>query len=900
MTSAARAISMGFWLPVLLISLGISMWTLMTWKDYNAQTRMLQRNSIELIRQDMSVLQHELEEELSRNNLDKVELAVKIRRNNPRYAELALVDGRMQVVFSEDDAQRGRAADEAIDEFDQRVFRRITDSKSQHTEFRQDTSRFVAYYPVALGPDGTQAGNGAAVLVYDISEDMQSIWRGVLNTGVVTAALLALTLGVFFMLHKRYVTRPIEQLIATIQSLADGNYGVLSSIRGSGEIAQLVDAVNSMSRQLQERQQQHDSVQQALQEKEQWQQHLLNTLPDGVQEINRDGVITYSNPAHHRILGLNNGELIGRNVWDFQPDEASKKEIANHLQFLLREQPQPTPYITENLTIDGRRITLEIVWDYRRDSGGETTGFIAVVSDITERVTAEKARAESERKYTTLFEKSADAILLIENHRFIDCNQAALNMLGYDNKQRLLETHPSELSPDKQPDGKASFDKANEMITMAMQQGSHRFRWIHKRANGENFPVEVLLTAIPYGENRLLHVVWRDLTEKEQIEEALRRTQKMDAIGQLTGGIAHDFNNILGIIIGNLSLLETLHKLDEKTRKRLGVIRHSTERAIELTRQLLGFSRRTSAASQTASLNDIIRQTSSLIDQSLTPQIEVEYRFAEDLWLADINTGEFEDTLINLSLNARDAMQGRGRLTIETHNSVLDDAYCQINPGVSPGQYVQLTVSDNGEGVARENLSRIFEPFYTTKEQGKGTGLGLAMVFGFVKRAGGHIKVYSETGIGTTFRIYLPRAQQNHQSHKPVEARQDLMHGEGVILVVDDEWELLALIEETLQMQGYTVYTAENAAEALQLLAQHPEVDLLFSDVVMPGEMNGYELAEQAAARHPNLKVLLTSGYTETAIARNGQARFNANLLSKPYTLHDLTRRVHYMLTGRE
>lgn len=392
-----------------------------------------------------------------------------------------------------------------------------------------------------------------------------------------------------------------------------------------------------------------------------------------------------------------------------------------------------------------------------------------------------------------------------------------------------------------------------------------------------------------------------DIDISKQTEKALQRSQKMEAIGQLSGGIAHDFNNILGAILGNIELLELRTKVDKKTQKRFDAIKHSIQRAVDLTKQLLRFSRSEATSIKATNINRVIESMQALIVHSLTPQVEVEHLTASKLWLTDIDPGDFEDALLNLVINARDAMNGRGKLTIESSNCTLDEDYCVLNPGVVAGDYVQLAISDTGSGISAQQMDHIFEPFFTTKEPGKGTGLGLAMVFGFVKRSRGSIKVYSETAIGTTFRIYLPRsARVESESDVDNDTVARMRRGEETILVVDDEKHLLDMVTEALQGQGYRVLTAGNGVQALEKLAQEPAIEMLFSDVVMPGGLNGYELAEQATAMYPSLKVLLTSGFTEKAAARNGQAKFNVNLISKPYSLAALNIRMSELFAEKE
>lgn len=388
----------------------------------------------------------------------------------------------------------------------------------------------------------------------------------------------------------------------------------------------------------------------------------------------------------------------------------------------------------------------------------------------------------------------------------------------------------------------------------------------------------------------------QDITKEWRTEEALRRSQKMDALGQLTGGIAHDFNNILGIMIGNIDLLRLEGEGNPEVVQRAAALGRAAQRAADITKQLLNFSRRQSEELSIVNVNQEIEQMEDLIRRSLTPQVETHHYLNPDLGLVEIDPGDFQDALLNLVLNARDAMDSSGEFTVETSNAVLDEAYCSLNPEVAAGDYIRIAVSDTGCGMPHELLPKVFDPFFTTKEQGKGTGLGLAMVYGFVNRAGGHIKVYSEPGLGTTFNLYLPRTEKESAVAPEFNPIPGIVHGHGTILVVDDEVELVSLAKEGLEHLGYQVLTANHAAEALGVLAANPTIDLLFTDVVMPGGMNGYELAEEATRTRPELKVLLTSGFTGRALARNGQARFQANLLGKPYTQADMTERIGRLL----
>ncbi|MFT4926648.1 MAG: PAS domain S-box-containing protein [Phenylobacterium sp.] len=385
--------------------------------------------------------------------------------------------------------------------------------------------------------------------------------------------------------------------------------------------------------------------------------------------------------------------------------------------------------------------------------------------------------------------------------------------------------------------------------------------------------------------------------QHRQAEQTIRRIQKLDAIGQLTGGIAHDFNNILGVIMGNLELLG-MGLANDTTAKGVKANRQITNagkavaRAAQLTKQLLGVARREPTSYSTVNINDVITDMNALISNSLGEHIHLCYDLEQQLWLTDIDPGDLQDAMLNLMLNARDAMPGGGDLTLQTGNYILDKDYCVLNPGCTPGEYVQIIITDCGEGIPKAQQQRIFEPFYTTKPPGKGTGLGLAMVFGFIKRSKGYIKVYSELGLGTSFRLYLPRST-NEQ--KKLESQQhqspELPRGNETLLIVDDERGLVELVEENLKRLGYHIRTASTGPEALAQLANAPTTTLMFSDVVMPGGIDGYQLAEQASASYPDLKILLTSGFTEKSQSSHNRHQGFA-FIGKPYNQAELAIRI--------
>jgi signal transduction histidine kinase len=382
-----------------------------------------------------------------------------------------------------------------------------------------------------------------------------------------------------------------------------------------------------------------------------------------------------------------------------------------------------------------------------------------------------------------------------------------------------------------------------------------------------------------------------EIAERKQIEAQLIQAQKMEAIGNLTGGMAHDFNNLLGVIVGNLDVLHGLIKDNAAADELAGEALDAALRGAELTSRLLAFARRQPLRPARLDVNDLIDGVRRLLTRTLGEDIEIVQRLAPGVWPIVADPAQLEAALTNLATNARDAMPKGGRLAFTTANRALDADYAARHPEVVPGDYAMIEVSDTGAGIAPDVLTRIFEPFFTTKEQGRGTGLGLSMTFGFMKQSGGHINVYSEVGVGTTFRLYLPRDETGvEREQRPVVGEIPLGHGE-VVLAVEDDAALRRIVARQARELGYSVLEAENAVTALALM-ERERVDLLFTDLVMPGEFSGLELARAAAERWPHIRVVLTSGFSEPKI--NAQlAAAAARLLTKPYRKEDLARALH-------
>jgi PAS domain S-box-containing protein len=395
-----------------------------------------------------------------------------------------------------------------------------------------------------------------------------------------------------------------------------------------------------------------------------------------------------------------------------------------------------------------------------------------------------------------------------------------------------------------------------------------------------------------------------EVAQRMKAEEALRQGQKMEAIGQLTGGVAHDFNNLLTIIMGGLDAIgrQSAQLPDSPQLRRIkrsaAMALHGARRAATLTARLLAFSRRQPLAPKPLDINALLAGIGDLLDRTLGETVALETVSGAGLWRAMADPSELENALINLAVNARDAMPEGGRLTIETGNSSLDEAYvAALTEPVAPGQYVLLAVSDTGHGIERETLEKVFEPFFTTKDVGKGTGLGLSQVYGFVRQSGGHVRIYSEPGEGTTVKLYLPRAPRDARDEAVSPAPAQADGGPETILVVEDDQDLRAYSVSTLRELGYAVLEAGTGSDALTIL-DTAGVDLLFTDVVLPDGMNGRVLADHARRRKPELKVLFTTGYTRNAIVHHGRLDPGVSLLGKPFTFDDLARKVRQTLDG--
>ncbi|MHC4446904.1 MAG: PAS domain S-box protein [Planctomycetota bacterium] len=502
-----------------------------------------------------------------------------------------------------------------------------------------------------------------------------------------------------------------------------------------------------------------------------------------------------------------------------------------------------------------------------------------------ERRQAARALAEREQRLRGVIDNVADAILTVREHGAIESfNAAAESIFGY-RADEVWGQPMSLLIPESLA--------TSGTLQGAVAAGARETVGRHK--SGAEFPIDLLVSEMRVGEERLFIGIARDISERKEAEARLQQAQKMEAVGQLTGGVAHDFNNLLTVILGNLSLLEQRVDDDVRAGNLVGTASRAALRGADLTKRLLAFSRRQILEPKVLDLNQLVVEMDPLLRRSLGAVVEIKTAFTDGLWPAKIDPGQLESALLNLVINARDAMPEGGTVTIETANATLDEAYAHRHGDVAVGGYVLLAVSDTGVGIPEEVQRRIFEPFFTTKESSKGTGLGLSMVYGFVKQSGGHADFYSEVGRGTTIKLYFPKteagvpaAERREEGESPV--------GEETILVVEDDADVRATGVTFLKQLGYRVLEAEDGPTALEVLERADGIDLLFTDVVMPGGMNGPAVAAAALDLRPGLKVLYTSGYTRDAAFQGETVDEATELLTKPYLKRDLAARVRSIL----
>ncbi|MDZ7671169.1 MAG: PAS domain S-box protein [Gammaproteobacteria bacterium] len=618
-------------------------------------------------------------------------------------------------------------------------------------------------------------------------------------------------------------------------------------------------------------------------------QHRLRTLADAlpvfVWSTGPDGRVTYFSRPVQEYTGLSHEELAADDGWLslVHPDDRDTTAAA-----WAEARRSGRPYSAEFRL---RSAAGDYQWFYASakpifDDDGVLSMWYGSAINVHRLKQVELGHRELTERLTVTFESIADPFFTLDaDWRITYVNSHAEQLVGKSREavigRRLQDEYP--LITD------AEFGRR-------LQEAAQSRKRAHFQIYADSLERWLDTSVYPAPDGGLaIHL--RDVTERKRLEDQLQQAQRLDSIGQLTGGVAHDFNNLLTVILGNADLLREALDHESRLRPLAEMIGTAAESGANLTQRLLAFARRQMLEPRPVDVNQQVAGMDEMLRRTLGEHIELETVCAAGLWQALVDPAQLENALLNLCLNARDAMPDGGCLTIETANVTIDDDYVQKHAEAEPGQYVMLAVSDTGAGISTDHQQHIFEPFFSTKnkDQGKGTGLGLAMVYGFIRQSRGLITVYSEPGQGTTFKVYLPRALEPAAQPAP-EPSGSSRGGTERILVVEDDELVRRFACQQLEDLGYRVVEAENGQEALRKLEEHTDVALLFTDVVMPGGMNGRQLAEAVAAVRPEVRVLFTSGYTENAIIHHGRLDPGVNLLAKPYRREELARRVREIL----
>jgi PAS domain S-box-containing protein len=693
--------------------------------------------------------------------------------------------------------------------------------------------------------------------------------------------------GVDLMIRRALAGEVVHSPDMAFRVPTTGKSGWVSSIfsphlGARGQIVGVISTIRDIT--------EHKHAETVLQESEERYRTLFENAPVGLYRTTPEGHILAGNPAFVRMLGYSSFEELARrdlNTSDFEPD-------------------YPRTQFIELLDKQGEIAGLESVWYRRdgdvlhvrenvraiRDDSGKILCFEGTAEDITQR---KRAEAEHTRLVTAI-EQSAEAVVITGISGDIQyVNPAFTRITGY-SRQEVLGKNPRILKSDKQD---AAFYQ--HLWATILQEGIWHGEIINRRKDGSLYTEEMNIAAVRGARGEITHFIAtkQDVTERKTLEEHVRQAAKIEAVGRLAGGVAHDFNNLLTIMNGYTDLLAEELGSDHKVSDYLKEIKDAGERATTLTRQLLAFSRRQVLAPQVLDLNSVVSNLEKMLRRLIGEDIKLHTLLDPSLGRVKADPGQIEQVIMNLAVNARDAMPSGGDLTLETRNVQLDETFARSHVTVKPGPHIMLAVSDTGAGMTPETKERIFEPFFTTKEKGKGTGLGLATVYGIVKQSGGSIWVYSELGRGTSFKIYLPVASESPAARGHTKAQADAASGSETILVVEDEEGVRSLIRLALESAGYRVLGMEDGQSALAGCASYNgPIHLLLTDVVMP-QLSGPLVAEKVTAMRPDIKVLYMSGYTDDAVVRHGVLSRDMPFIQKPFSPGALREKIREVLGGK-
>jgi len=761
------------------------------------------------------------------------------------------------------------------------------------TEPLRVTETDNGWYFSALVLNNQNSGNLSDILFEP--EETDSITLGYINVGVTKKYIYASRKNIFirnfmvaaiagaillFIMYQvlKYLTRPLEKLSMLMEQGRQGNYPENTLIKGTREINDISNSFNEMIF--------------AIKEREQNLSLTLDSIGDAVIVTDASGNVVRMNPVAEKLTGWTLNHAKTKSIKTIFPiiDAATRKPIKNPVEEVL--ELGETVYLSNHTTLIAKDNTEYQIADSAapiRNEQGNILGVVLVFNDVTEQYKLRQTAAKSKRDMQAIMDNSPAVIYvkdiaggyLFINHRF----EELFNLKS----EEIIGKTDQDLFPEETADTLIQNDNA-------VFNAGHAIETEETLPQGDGLHTYLTIKFPLYDDENTSYAICgisTDITERRKQEEQLRRSQKMDALGKLTGGVAHDYNNMLGVVMGYAELLESQLSEQPKLASFAQKIFHAGERGEKLTKKLLSFSSQNKSSSNIVNINNLLLEERDMLEKVLTARIKLQLDLDDNIKPVHLDIGELEDVIVNLCINAMHAIDNNGVLTIKSSNEIFSDTDSKI-PQFKPGNYVRLSITDTGCGMDKATRDKIFEPFFTTKGA-KGTGLGLAQVYGFVERNSGTIQVYSEPGQGSEFVLYFPAHNTANGSEKPqMEKSVDDYKGHESILIVDDEPALLDLASEILNQQGYRTVCAENANEALALLKMD-SFDLMLSDVIMP-DINGYQLAAMVQKAYPEIKIQLVSGFSDERHLNSGSSRLHEELISKPYQALTLLKRIRFLL----
>lgn len=864
----------------------------LVWRQYLEIESDRITSALDSVTRELASLQREIDQSQDHAHFAGADRALSARGVDTRYSVLVSTDETGRIMHSIRRELRGEQAAAVLAGFHPERAARVQIFRRADVLYEPKHHRIVAYFPLALTPssDGIRpAHTGTLFAVYDLSAERATVWDLVWHSNFDLWAFPAIAMLVTIGFLQRFVTRPIDHLVSTANALAEGTPGALARIDGSGELARLASAFNAMSLQLEDRSQKRRMAEEALRKSEEFLKDTGRTASVGGWEIDVESLdVCWTEEAFH-IYDLPIGEppTIDEAIEYVHPHERSNVRAA-----VDEAIATGVPFEMENRFVTAKGLHRWIHTICKPVCvDGKTVKLTGTFQDITER----KNAAKELDQYEQVVSNTADSFALIDQHyTYLFINPAGARLFGVSPSQ-IVGTSAVEMFDEKVLNSviKPYADRCLAGENVQFQE------WFEYPAAGRRY---MDVTYSPYVAKDTLEpgivLTSQDRTVEKLLEERLQQSQKMEAIGLLAGGIAHDFNNMLAIILGQTDLALREVEPTQPIGDNLRQIRSAVEHSAALTRQLLGFASKQNVIPVALDLNDTVTGMLEMMSRLIGENIEIAWVPGKGLWTVTADPSQIDQILANLCVNARDAIEGPGKITIETQNVVLDEEQCAQHVDLAPGEYVMLAVSDNGEGMNEEVVAKLFIPFFTTKEVGQGTGLGMSMVYGIVKQNNGLIEISSRPGEGSTFQVYLPRTQSGPpslQAQIPVDPETTTSANECV-LVVEDNAMVLRTTKTMLERHKYTVLAASTPQEASRLAEEHrDELRLVITDVLMP-EMSGPQLAAELKARNPTLKLLFMSGYTDAAMTDGSLLIDAAHFIQKPFTMADLVAKVHEAL----